>query len=160
MAQCCWSRSPGECCDGIWGHDEAGTWRWDAGRRHGFGVCLIQSFPLPVAVTSSKRLKLKRTFIGMWPQACLDPEAEKMSAGLSVSPSLHSVVLCAGLTPKQGLQAWWPRTPICVELGSPGFFLPTVTAKVLSQTLTGSSWVTCPFLNQLLWSKGMKSLIG
>lgn len=43
--------------------------------------------------------KPKKTFLGMWLQAWLDPEAETMSLGLRISPSLVSTVLHVGFTP-------------------------------------------------------------
>lgn len=74
----------------LWGRDGS----LESGDGMDLGSAGFMTFHFQVAVTNS--VKSKRTFIGMWLQAWLDPEAERISPGLSTSPSLHSAVLCAG----------------------------------------------------------------
>ena len=119
----------------VWSLDLESTW--------------FRTFHLQMAVSNLNELKPKGTLTGLWLQAGLDPEAERLSPVLSSSSSLRSAVLCAGFTHSQALQAWRPPH-VYVQLSCPSFPLPPVPAKILSLILIGLNWVMCPSLSRSL----------
>ena len=118
----------------------------------------FRTFHLQMAVSNSNELKPKRTLTGLWLQAGLDPEAERLSPGLSSSTSLHSAVLCVGFTHSQVRLSRLGGPHICLcSAQLPQLPSPSCWAKILSLIPIGLNWVTCPSLSQSL---RMKLLLG
>lgn len=76
------------------------------------GSAGFRTFYVQVAVTNS--VKSKRTCIGTWLQAWLDPEAEKISPGLGTSIPPLCCPLCWFL-PQAGSPGLAAPAPLCSD---------------------------------------------